>query len=239
MISRLKLVIEGKYGCLTAILRRRMNAASKCLDYEEAARLRDEIHAVEQFGVRIRLREIRRQTLKLMRKDLALRRIMAMLGLSELPSHMECIDISHWQGRLSVGSVVVFRNGHRQSAEYRHYAIRHIRGIDDCGMLAEVAKRRILKLKENNLALPHILLVDGGKGQVHAVSRSIRSLGEKRCMVLGLAKKKETIITEKLAEMATEPSDPARRLLQEMRDEAHRFALRYFKKRDRRRFLDA
>jgi len=161
------------------------------------------------------------------------------LHLPRLPERMESYDISNTQGKLAVGSMVVFDRGQPKPSYYRHFRIKTIAGIDDYGMLQEVLLRRFKRSFQSGettasgswAVMPDLVLVDGGKGQLNAVRSVMREVGAGVVPVAGLAKENEEIFIPGQSEPITLPSSsPARHMLQHLRDEAHRFALGYHRK---------
>lgn len=139
---------------------------------------------------------------------------------------IECFDISNIQGKNSVGSMVVFTDGEKNSSYYRRFRIRIDGTPNDFAMLKEVLTRR---LKRTDWEYPDLIIVDGGKGQVSSVLTVMENLGIK-IPLIGLAKREEIIITEKLGELRLSKSSSALKLLMRVRDESHRFAVSYHKK---------
>jgi len=152
------------------------------------------------------------------------------LGLSKLPRDIECFDISTLQGREAVGSMVVFRGGEPDKSSYRHYKIREVEGQDDFAMMREVVFRRFRRLADELSVPPDLVLVDGGLGQLHAAAAAIAAVGTERPHLVSLAKREEEVYVLGRAEQ--EPlrlprTHPGLKVLQAVRDEAHRFAQHY------------
>lgn len=145
------------------------------------------------------------------------------LGLDKLPNRIEAFDISNISGKFACGSMVVFVNGEPKKSEYRRYGIKTVKGIDDFAMMAEVVGRRYLKHN-----LPDLILVDGGRGQLNAALSALEKLGKTDLEIIGLAKEFEEIYLPDMAKpLRISPNSGALRLLQRVRDEAHRFAVSY------------
>jgi excinuclease ABC subunit C len=155
------------------------------------------------------------------------------LRLKELPYHIECFDISNIQGADTVASCVVFRNSKPSKKEYRHFIIRTVSGINDFASMGEVVYRRFKRLTEENEPLPQLVIIDGGKGQLNAALKSLKTLELKRKPVfIGIAKRLEEIYF---------PGDPvplylnknsqSLKLIQSIRNEAHRFGIEFHRKR--------
>ena len=153
------------------------------------------------------------------------------LGLQEDPLVIEGIDISHISGTSVVGSLVVFRNGRPDKSSYRRFRIRSIEGVDDYAAIAEVVRRRYTRLRDEDGRYPDLILIDGGVGQVHAAARALAEQ-DISIPLIGLAKRNEEVFSPQV-EGPLDVSGKALQVLQAVRDEAHRFALRY--NRDLRR----
>ena len=148
------------------------------------------------------------------------------LGLDATPRRIEAFDISHLQGSDTVASVVVFVDGHAEKQSYRHFKLRSLGGrVDDFAAMREVIARRYTRAINDNRALPDLVLVDGGKGQVSAAVRILRALELGHLPVAGLAKRNEEIFLPGRSNPVILPAtSPALRVLQGARDESHRFA---------------
>ena len=159
------------------------------------------------------------------------------LGLVKPLERMDCFDISHNQGRETVASMVVFRNGEPSKKDYRQYKLRSTEGKpDDFKSMQEVVYRRYRDLED----LPSLIIIDGGKGQLSSACEVIRGLGisGEEVPVIGLAKREEEIFKEGAhTSILLDKMSPALHLIQHIRDEAHRFAITYHRKRLARRNL--
>jgi excinuclease ABC subunit C len=176
------------------------------------------------------------------------------LGLSSAPRRIECFDISTIQGSETVASMVVCEDGRMRRGEYRKYRIRGLRpearGLgsptstqDDFAAMQEVVLRRYRKLLEQGGPFPDLMVIDGGKGQLSAAYAALQALGLSNLVAVGIAKKEELIFTRDRDDaLALRPNDPALLLLQQIRDEAHRFAVTFHRRaramRDLRSELD-
>jgi excinuclease ABC subunit C len=150
------------------------------------------------------------------------------LHLLHLPLHIEAFDNSNIQGRDPVASMVVFENGKPRKSEYRKFKIKTVTGIDDYASMAEVIERRISRLVKEKAGMPDLILVDGGKGQLSAALSVLNKYGLKDQPIIGLAKRLEEIYLPGLSDAQTLPKSSASlRLLQRIRDEAHRFAITF------------
>ncbi len=159
-------------------------------------------------------------------KNRAVEELQKELDLPSPSRHVEAIDISNIGGRHAVGSLVVFKDGLASKKDYRRFKIK-TKGPDDVGMIREVVLRRYSKAD----VLPDLILVDGGKGQVNATMDVLKGLGKDTVPVIGIAKEYEHVFMPERSDPLVLPSDSeALKLLQRIRDEAHRFALSYHKK---------
>ena len=155
--------------------------------------------------------------------------LQADLRMERMPRRIECFDNSHMQGTDYVSSMVVFADGKPKKSEYRHYKLRTVEGNDDFEAMKEVLTRRFSRALDEEQALPDLLIIDGGKGQLsHAmeVLESLNLVG--RFTVVGLAKRLEEVFTPNSSTpLYLAKTSPSLRLLQQARDEAHRFAITY------------
>jgi excinuclease ABC subunit C len=160
-----------------------------------------------------------------------------LLRLPTIPNRIEGVDISIFQGSEAVGSLVVFERGVPKRAEYRRFRIRGVEGTNDFAMVAEVVRRRYRRQLAESEALPDLLLIDGGRGQLSAALASLEELGlTDRIPAIGLAKREEEVyIPERSEPMRPNPNSAPMLLLRSVRDEAHRFAVTYHRKRRRMR----
>jgi excinuclease ABC subunit C len=176
----------------------------------------------------------------------ALETLRATLALPAIPRRIECFDISTIQGSETVASLVICEDGRMRKGDYRKYRISpsgHA-GSDDVAAMREVVQRRCRKLLEQGGPFPDLILIDGGKGQLTAAYEALRDLGLVNLVAVGIAKKEELIFTrDREAPIAFAKEDSALRLLQMIRDEAHRFAVSFHRKartlRDLRSELDS
>ncbi len=154
------------------------------------------------------------------------------LRLTSLPRKIECFDISNLQGTDTVASMVVFVDGKPKKSLYRKYIIKTVEGPDDFASMQEVIERRYKKLKEENEVLPDLIMVDGGKGQLSSAVEILNNLGFKKYQIIGLAKRLEEVFFPGISEPQTIPkTSSSLKLLQHLRDEAHRFAITFHRLR--------
>jgi excinuclease ABC subunit C len=174
----------------------------------------------------------------------ALEEIKRELELPRLPARIEGYDISDIQGVAAVGSMVVFEQGRPKPAHYRRFKIKTVTGVDDYAMLGEVLKRRFKRGGDASgswAAMPDLVLIDGGRGQLSAALTAMREMGTGSIPAAGLAKENEEIFVPQKAKPIVLPrSSPGLQLLQRLRDEAHRFALGYHRRvRQKQTFASA
>jgi excinuclease ABC subunit C len=227
-IRALRLVLEGKKDRLVAEMEAAMKEASETLQFEKAARLRDDIDAIKTLGQRGDVdTNVQPQVFYIEpRKGLiGLRKI---LGLPQTPRSIEGIDIAHLGGNQTVASLVTFIDGLPFKPGYRRFRIRSVHGVDDFASVREVVARRYRRLARSEDVLPDIVLIDGGKGQLNAALDAFRVVGVEPPALLSLAKREEEIYLPGEAEpVKLSRHAAALRLLQYVRDEAHRFAQHY------------
>lgn len=155
------------------------------------------------------------------------------LRLKNLPRKIECFDISNLQGTDTVASLVVFEDGKPKKSQYRKFIIKSVAGPDDFASMREVISRRYSKIIDNNATLPDLIMVDGGKGQLSSAVEVLDQLGFSNYNIIGLAKRLEEVFFPDQSDPASIPkTSSGLKLLQQIRDEAHRFAITFH--RDRR-----
>ncbi len=229
--ERAALFFRGRYKELAAELEREMKAASGALEYERAARLRDNRLALGLMGERVRVRAVEADDVGgHLAATRAVTDLQKALGLASPPVHVECFDISHFQGHQTVASMVCFVGGRPRRDRYRKFKIRDTAGIDDFKSMREAVFRRYRRLKAEKARLPDLVLVDGGKGQLGAAGEALAELGLKLPLA-SLAKRIEEVFLPGRAESVLLPvGGPALSLLQRLRDEAHRFGVAYHRR---------
>jgi excinuclease ABC subunit C len=222
--------LDGNKKRVIANLEKEMIQASKDLQFERAARLRDEIKALNAIGARAKKgeQEYWQPESFVQNPKEAVVELQSALELAEPPRILEGIDIAHLQGGEMVGSKVCFIDGVPFKDGYRRYKIRHGQGNNDYLSIQEVVSRRYREAGASNELYPDVILIDGGLGQLHAAMEVFRTMDVKPPMVISLAKKEELVYTQSRSEPIHLPrSNAALRLLQYVRDEAHRFAQHY------------
>ena len=227
-IRRLQKFLEGNKRSLLAEMHREMEAAAAELRYEEAARLRDEIGLLETLDQRGELDTHVQPEVFHVDPKRGLAGLQKVLRLAEKPRTIEGVDIAHLAGSETVASLVQFIDGLPFKPGYKRYRIRSVEGVDDVASIREVVARRFKRLTDEGEVFPDLLLIDGGKGQLNAALAAFSSLEIDPPMVLSLAKREEEIFAMHLdAPLRLSRHSYALRLLQYVRDEAHRFAQHY------------
>ncbi|HEV3165271.1 MAG TPA: excinuclease ABC subunit UvrC [Isosphaeraceae bacterium] len=237
-IRRLRLFLDGKKDVVLAELEADMREASKALQFEKAARLRDEIKALQTLNLRGDLAKNAQPEVFYVDPRKGLKGLKKVLGLESTPRTIDGVDIAHLGGTETVGSLVTFIDGLPFKPGYRRYKIRSVTGVDDFASIREVVSRRIQGLNERDEPLPDIFLIDGGKGQLHAARDAFVAAGARPPALISLAKREEEIYTLDRSEpIVLRRRSFALRLLQYVRDEAHRFAQHYHHMLRRKRTL--
>jgi excinuclease ABC subunit C len=218
--------LEGKSREWLDDMRTKMAEAARDLRYEDAARLRDLAKAVDATLEPTRKFVVLPQTVE---KPSAIAEALGRaLGMDRAPRRMECFDISHISGTLCVASMVSFFDGLPDKKNYRRFRIRSFEGNDDFRSMEEVIGRRYGRLAEEGRDFPDLVVVDGGAGQVASAMRAFAEIGAERPFLVGLAKQHERVFFADGRGPLDLPADgEERKLLQRIRDEAHRFANTY------------
>ena len=216
--------LEGKAKDWLKELREQMESRAEALDFERAAELRDLADALAKT-----IRNTRRFTRdwpkpKNFEREMV-ERLQKSLCLDRSPEVIECFDISHVSGTFVVASMVRFVSGKSDKRTYRRFKIRSFAGNDDFRAMEEVITRRYGRLLREKTKFPDLVVVDGGLGQVSSAMNAFESIGCEPPPLIGLAKKEETIVfPDNRGELKLAERDSALRLLQQIRNEAHRFA---------------
>ena len=227
-INRLKTFLDGGKKQLLAEMHKEMLEASKALEFERAARLRDEIRLLETLDQRGDLEEHVQPEVFLVDPKKGLAGLAKVLGLEKPPRVIEGVDIAHLAGNETVASLVQFIDGLPFKPGYKRYRIKTVDGIDDFKSIHEVVSRRFARLAREGESPPDILLIDGGKGQLAAALDALESLGVDNQCVISLAKREEEVFVPGRSEPLRLSRDSySLRLLEYVRDEAHRFAQHY------------
>jgi excinuclease ABC subunit C len=219
IVQELRMFLQGGKAKLLHYLQEIMKEKSAENDFEAAARLRDRIQALAQVGART-LEAKKTEPVWLLKE---------FLGLENLPMRIEAFDISNLFGKEAVGSMVYFSLGKADKNNYRRFKIKSISGIDDYAMISEVLSRRYKRLLKEKKPLPDLILIDGGKGHLETAKRRLENLGLRQVPVFALAKQKEEIFFPDGTFRILAKDSPAGNLLKRIRNEAHRFALSYYR----------
>ena len=231
-IHRLQRFLDGDKKKLLEDLAAEMAEAAKNLRFEEAAGIRDQIAALEKLSEHGDLETHVQPEVFQMDPKRGLAGLQKILHLPEMPRVIEGVDIAHLHGEATVASLVQFIDGLPFKSGYKRYKITGVDGINDFASIAEVVYRRASRLKEEGKPLPDILLIDGGKGQLHAAEEALRragvKIGEDLKSLVSLAKRDEELFISGVEEpLRLSRHAYSLRLLQYVRDEAHRFAQHY------------
>jgi len=227
-IRRLMTFLEGGKVKLLREMRGEMREASKRLDFERAAVLRDEISMLERLDERGELETHAQPEVFYIDPKKGLAGLRKVLGMAKTPRVIEGVDIAHLGGQETVASLVQFIDGLPFKPGYRRFRIRDVSGIDDFRSIYEVVSRRFRKLSDDGEAFPDILLIDGGKGQLNSALAAFRDQRIEPPTLISLAKRDEEIYRPGESEpIRLSKSSFALRLLQYVRDESHRFAQHY------------
>jgi excinuclease ABC subunit C len=248
-IKRLRKLLDSKRSGLLRQLRREMEQAAAEKRYEEAAVLRDRVLAIESLSLGGDVDEDMQPEAFFVDPAAGLEKLQALLDLPKRPRIIEGIDIATLHGESSVGSLVCFIDGKPFKSGYRRYRIKSVAGVDDYAMIREVIVRRYRYAAVAEELYPDVILIDGGLGQLHAamqafedMSRAIEadgSEGVKPAMVVSLAKREELVYVQaRSAPLKLARNNEALRLLQQVRDEAHRFGQHYHHILRRKRAFD-
>jgi excinuclease ABC subunit C len=234
-VADLILLLSGKGADLANRLHKRMDAAARRMEFEEAARLRDMIRAIW------RVSRQRLSTPALLEGDAPdwtpLKRLQEALGLPVLPWRIDGFDISHTAGENMVGVVVVFEQGAANTSLYRKFNIKTVEDADDFRSMEETLTRRYGKCLEGQEPLPQLIMIDGGPVQLDFARRALCGLGLGSIATVSLAKREEEIfVPERKESIRLDRNDPGLMLLERVRDEAHRFAITSHRKKREGKF---
>jgi excinuclease ABC subunit C len=219
--------LEGKSQEWLEAMRGEMAAAAAAREFEKAAELRDIIFALKSTLAKTRRFE-RGDPTAVTGDETASRLLGEALGLPAAPRTLECFDISHISGTFVVASLVRFTDGRPDKDHYRRFQIKSFVGNDDFRAMEEVVARRYRRLRDEGRPFPDLVVIDGGAGQVGAALKAFLALELAPPPLIGLAKKRETIVfTDGRPPLNLPLAHPGLRLVQRLRDEAHRFANTY------------
>jgi len=227
-IERLKRFMASKRSVVLREMEKEMKGAADTLEFEEAARIRDRISAIRKLALSGDASEDWQPEVFHVDPQRGLERLAKVLALDQVPRILEGIDIANLQGEESVGALVCFIDGKPFKTGYRRFRIKTVQGQDDYAMIREVVRRRYRYAAEGEELYPDVIMIDGGLGQLHAAMEACDEAFVKPPMVVSLAKRQEEIYTQARQRPIRLPrNDPGLRLLQQVRDEAHRFAQHY------------
>jgi excinuclease ABC subunit C len=227
-IRRLMKVLDGKKDELIAELDAEMKEASSAMQFERAAKLRDDMAALRSLSLRGEADKHVQPEVFVMNPKKGVAGLKQILKLDKPPRVIEGIDIAHLGGTAMVASLVLFIDGLPFKPGYRRFRIKSVEGVDDFASIREVVTRRYRRFLRDDQPLPDIILIDGGKGQLSAAKEALDSLFITPPCLLSLAKQEEDVYRLDQSEpLKLSKSSAALRLLQYVRDEAHRFAQHY------------
>ncbi|MFN7364249.1 MAG: UvrB/UvrC motif-containing protein, partial [Pirellulaceae bacterium] len=222
------LFLEGGRERLVQQMEEEMRQASKEMAFEKAARIRDELKLLASLDERGQIDRHAQPEVFQIDPKRGLRGLKKILQLPEVPRVIEGIDIAHLGGRETVASLVQFIDGLPFKPGYRRYRIRDVDGIDDFRSIHEVVSRRFRRALHQDDPFPDLLLIDGGKGQLNAALAAFRDQQIQPPVLISLAKREEEIYRPGESEpLRLQRNAFSLRLLQYVRDEAHRFAQHY------------
>jgi excinuclease ABC subunit C len=217
IVSELKLFLEGRRAELLGRLSDKMLAASKRRAFEEAAACRARIEALGSLKEKVNYGPSAESD-----------ELRAIIGLGKDPDVIEAFDVSNIMGKEAVGSMVCFHRAKPAKSRYRKFRIKTVSGIDDYAMMREIVRRRYGRLMEEKGVPPDLVVIDGGKGHLEAAAAEMADLGLSDVAVIGIAKEFEHIYLKGAKEPLVLPKESkALHLLERIRDEAHRFAIKY------------
>lgn len=226
-IRNVGLILEGKKDELYRRLRKEMELSSAARKFEKAAVARDQLKAIGALYSGTKDINYFKEAEQLKRA----------LNLPRTPELIETFDISNIMGNEAVGSMVSFLSGKPDKQNYRRFKIKEVQGIDDFKMIAEIVRRRYRRLLDEGRLFPDLVVIDGGKGQLSAAVCELKRL-EVDIPIISLAKREEEIfLPRRRISVRLAKDSLGLKLLQRMRDEAHRFAITYHRKLRMKRAL--
>ncbi len=228
IISDLVKFLKSKRSTILNQMKREMADASEALDYEKAAQLRDRIRLIENLDRRGTPEEDVQPEVFAAEPTEALVKLQKLLNTPSPVRIIEGIDIAHIAGSEAVGSLVKFIDGRPFKNGYRRFRIKTVAGIDDYAMIAEVVKRRYKYALAGEELWPDLVLIDGGLGQLHAAEQAFKEMNAPMPKIVAIAKREEDLYLQGSTIPVKLPrNSPVLKLLQYVRDEAHRFAQHY------------
>jgi excinuclease ABC subunit C len=228
IITDLVKFLRSKRSTILRQLRKQMAEASESFEYEKAAMFRDRIRLIERLDQRGTPDEHVQPEVFAADPTEALIKLRNLLQKPEPVRIIEGIDVANISGKEAVGSLVKFIDGKPFKSGYRRFKIKTVRGIDDYAMIAEVVKRRYKYAQRGEELWPDLVLIDGGLGHLRAAEKALREMNAPDITISSIAKKEEDIYLQgKSKPLKLSANSPVRKLLQYVRDEAHRFAQHY------------
>ncbi len=238
-IQRLKRFMASKRSVVVRQMTKEMEQAARELRFEDAAVLRDRLKAIQSLSLSGDVRENVQPEVFFIDPAKGLEKLADLLELDQPPRSIEGIDIANLQGSESVGALVCFIDGKPFKAGYKRFRIKTVQGQDDYAMIREVIRRRYRYAALGDELYPDVILIDGGLGQLHAGLEAFSDMPLRPPMVISLAKREEEVyIQAKGVPLRLPRNHEALRLLQQIRDEAHRFAQHYHHILRRKRTFD-
>ena len=230
-IKLIKKFLNGKVEDFKITLRKKMRAAAKKKNFEQAGLIRDQLKSLEIISQKqqvLKNNEIDENYLIKIKKNFqALEQLKKILKLNKPPLRIEAYDISNIMGQMAVGSMVAFIDGQSDKSQYRRFKIKTVFGANDPAMIGEVIKRRF---RHPDWLVPDLILIDGGPTQLNAAGRELKKSSFK-LPIISLAKREEEIyLSDEAVPIRLPKFSPALQLLQRIRDEAHRFAINYYRR---------
>jgi len=168
-----------------------------------------------------------------LRTDRILSQMQKDLRLTQLPKHIECFDNSNFQGKYPVSAIVVFKDAKPSKKDYRHFNVKTVEGPNDFATMEEAVYRRYKRMLEEEETLPQLIIIDGGKGQLSSALSSLKKLGiEKKVTVIGIAKRLEELYYPgDTYPLYLDKKSETLKIIQQLRDEAHRFGITFHRKK--------
>ncbi len=227
-IKELVTFLQSKRSVVLRDLKKKMQAASAAMDFETAAVYRDRIRLIENLDKRGTVEGNVQPEVFAGDPTEALAKLQTLLGADQLVRIIEGFDIAHLAGQETVGSMVQFIDGRPFKDGYRRFRIKTVKGIDDYASLKEIVTRRYQRAMAGEELWPDLVLIDGGIGQLHAAEEAFREMNAPVPKLASIAKKEEIVYIHGQDKPLKLPAhSPVRKLLQYVRDEAHRFAQHY------------